>query len=65
MSAARFVDLVTMHPDGSNPNPMTSLTVENYLKSTLQISLRDNLDWVPTGRLAAALNVSPGRLPAG
>lgn len=60
MSAARFVDLVTMHPDGSNPNPMTSLTVENYLKSTLQISLRDNLDWVTTGRLAAALNVSPG-----
>lgn len=39
---------------------MTSLTVENYLKATLQISLRQNSEWVTTGQLAAAMQVSPG-----
>ncbi len=39
---------------------MTSLTVENYLKAILQISIRFDTDWVSTGQLAQALNVSPG-----
>ncbi len=39
---------------------MTSLTVENYLKETLQISLRTSSEWVSTGALAEALDVSPG-----
>jgi len=39
---------------------MTSLTVENYLKSALQISLREDREWITTGRLATALSVSPG-----
>jgi DtxR family transcriptional regulator, Mn-dependent transcriptional regulator len=39
---------------------MTSLTVENYLKATLQIGLQQGLEWVTTGQLAAALDVSPG-----
>jgi DtxR family transcriptional regulator, Mn-dependent transcriptional regulator len=39
---------------------MPSLTVENYLKAALQISLRTEAEWVSTGRLAEALSVSPG-----
>lgn len=39
---------------------MTSLTVENYLKAILQISIRDQGDWVATGQLATSLQVSPG-----
>jgi DtxR family Mn-dependent transcriptional regulator len=39
---------------------MPSLTVENYLKATLQISLRKESEWVSTGELAEALGVSPG-----
>lgn len=39
---------------------MPSLTVENYLKAALQITLRTGDEWVSTGQLAAALGVSPG-----
>jgi DtxR family Mn-dependent transcriptional regulator len=39
---------------------MTSLTVENYLKAILQISIRTAGDWVSTGQLATSLGVSPG-----
>jgi DtxR family transcriptional regulator, Mn-dependent transcriptional regulator len=39
---------------------MPSLTVENYLKAALQISLKSHREWVSTGELASALNVSPG-----
>jgi DtxR family Mn-dependent transcriptional regulator len=39
---------------------MPSLTVENYLKATLQIGLQQDSPWVATGQLAAALGVSPG-----
>ena len=39
---------------------MPSLTVENYLKAALQISMKTGSDWVSTGALAAALGVSPG-----
>jgi len=39
---------------------MASLTVENYLKATLQISLASGSDRVSTGELAEAMNVSPG-----
>lgn len=39
---------------------MPSLTVENYLKAVLQISMKSDKDWVSTGSLAAALDVSPG-----
>lgn len=39
---------------------MTTLTVENYLKATLQTTLRTGADWVTTGQLATALSVSPG-----
>ncbi len=39
---------------------MPSLTVENYLKAALQISLKCKRDSVSTGELAAKLNVSPG-----
>lgn len=39
---------------------MTSLTVENYLKSALLISTRTSSEWISTGELAAALDVSPG-----
>src|SRR5581483_1993098 len=39
---------------------MASLTVENYLKATLQIALQQESPWVTTGQLAAALGVSPG-----
>ncbi|MBW3539923.1 MAG: metal-dependent transcriptional regulator [Planctomycetes bacterium] len=39
---------------------MPSLTVENYLKAILQISMRRGGSWVTTGELAAELNVAPG-----
>ncbi|OYW23350.1 MAG: DtxR family iron (metal) dependent repressor [Planctomycetales bacterium 12-60-4] len=39
---------------------MPSLTVENYLKATLQIASQQEIPWVSTGQLAAALAVSPG-----
>ncbi len=39
---------------------MPSLTVENYLKAALQTSFRTGNDWVSTGELADALEVSPG-----
>ncbi len=39
---------------------MPSLTVENYLKAVLQISTKSDKEWVSTGSLAAALDVSPG-----
>lgn len=39
---------------------MASLTVENYLKAALQIAIRDDVDWISTGQLAIALQVSPG-----
>lgn len=39
---------------------MPSLTVENYLKATLQITSETNTDWVSTGQLSQALHVSPG-----
>lgn len=39
---------------------MASLTVENYLKAILQIAIETGSEWVSTGKLAAALNVSPG-----
>ncbi len=39
---------------------MPSLTVENYLKAALQITLKSKRESVSTGELAAKLNVSPG-----
>lgn len=39
---------------------MTSLTVENYLKAILQVSIRTGEDWVSTGQLAGTLHVAPG-----
>lgn len=39
---------------------MPSLTVENYLKATLQIGLQQDSPWVTTGQLSASLGVSPG-----
>lgn len=39
---------------------MTSLTVENYLKTAWQIAARQDSPWVTTGQLATALQVSPG-----
>jgi DtxR family Mn-dependent transcriptional regulator len=39
---------------------MPSLTVENYLKAILQLSLESGSDWIATGKLAEALAVSPG-----
>jgi DtxR family Mn-dependent transcriptional regulator len=39
---------------------MASLTVENYLKATLQLAEQHETPWVTTGQLAAALGVSPG-----
>lgn len=39
---------------------MTSLTVENYLKTAWQIAARQESEWVTTGQLATALHVSPG-----
>ncbi len=39
---------------------MPSLTVENYLKAILQTSIGSQAEWVSTGQLATALDVSPG-----
>ena len=39
---------------------MASLTVENYLKAILQISMRSHEESVSTGELATALGVLPG-----
>ncbi|MBI1311948.1 metal-dependent transcriptional regulator [bacterium] len=39
---------------------MPSLTVENYLKTILQIELQSGQPSVSTGQIAAALDVSPG-----
>ncbi|RPI90169.1 MAG: metal-dependent transcriptional regulator [Planctomycetaceae bacterium] len=39
---------------------MASLTVENYLKAILQLTLSFQADWVSTGQLAAVMKVSPG-----
>jgi len=39
---------------------MPSLTVENYLKAILQLSLATGADLVTTGQLASSLGVSPG-----
>jgi DtxR family Mn-dependent transcriptional regulator len=39
---------------------MPSLTVENYLKAILQLSLGTDADLVTTGQLASSLGVSPG-----
>ena len=39
---------------------MPSLTVENYLKAILQLELKTGVTTISTGRLAAALDVSPG-----
>ena len=39
---------------------MPTLTVENYLKTLLQINIRTESDWVSTGKLAEAMHVSPG-----
>lgn len=39
---------------------MASLTVENYLKAILQLSIAEKADSVSTGQLAAAVHVSPG-----
>ena len=39
---------------------MTTLTVENYLKTTLLTCLKTGSDWVTTGQLATAMSVAPG-----
>jgi len=39
---------------------MPSLTVENYLKAALQITMRSGGETVSTGELAEEMNVSPG-----
>ena len=39
---------------------MPSLTVENYLKTVLQICVESGSEWASTGQIATALNVSPG-----
>ncbi|MCA9017738.1 MAG: metal-dependent transcriptional regulator, partial [Planctomycetaceae bacterium] len=39
---------------------VTSLTVENYLKAILQISLQSDSEWISTGELAKYMNVAPG-----
>ena len=43
---------------------MTSLTVENYLKTTLLMGLKTGSDWVTTGQLATAMSVAPGTVTA-
>lgn len=43
---------------------MTTLTVENYLKTTLLTALKTGSDWVTTGQLAAAMSVAPGTVTA-
>jgi DtxR family Mn-dependent transcriptional regulator len=39
---------------------MPSLTVENYLKASVQIATETGSEWISTGQLAEALCVSPG-----
>lgn len=39
---------------------MPSLTVENYLKTILQLTIAGKSSWVTTGQVAAAAQVSPG-----
>ena len=39
---------------------MPTLTVENYLKTILQLELRTQSKWISTGQLSKSLNVSPG-----
>ena len=39
---------------------MTSLTVENYLKTTFLMGLKTGSDWITTGQLATAMSVAPG-----
>jgi len=39
---------------------MPSLTVENYLKTVLQICVESDSEWASTGQIATAMNVSPG-----
>lgn len=39
---------------------MPSLTVENYLKTVLQVCVESNSDWATPGQIATAMNVSPG-----
>lgn len=39
---------------------VTSLTVENYLKAILQISLQSGSEWISTGELAKYMDVAPG-----
>ncbi|MGQ0637605.1 MAG: metal-dependent transcriptional regulator [Planctomycetaceae bacterium] len=39
---------------------MPSLTVENYLKAILQLTIAHHTDSVSTGQVAAAVHVSPG-----
>lgn len=39
---------------------MPSLTVENYCKAIFQLSTRSGGQWVTTGRLADALDLTPG-----
>ena len=43
---------------------MTTLTVENYLKTTLLTGMKTGSDWVTTGQLAAAMSVAPGTVTA-
>lgn len=47
-------------PRNESRGGLSSLTVENYLKATLQLSLTTASEWVTTGQLATALTVSPG-----
>ncbi len=39
---------------------MPSLTVENYLKTILQICVQTGSEWASTGQIASGLSVSPG-----
>ncbi len=43
---------------------MPSLTVENYLKTALLLSMETESEWVSTGELAMAMNVAPGTVTA-
>jgi DtxR family Mn-dependent transcriptional regulator len=43
---------------------MTTLTVENYLKTTLLTALKSGSEWVTTGQLAVAMSVAPGTVTA-
>jgi DtxR family Mn-dependent transcriptional regulator len=43
---------------------MTTLTVENYLKTTFLTGSKTGSDWVTTGQLATAMSVAPGTVTA-